>query len=473
MPDFLLNTGLVSFGLWLGVAGFLLALVRLRRRPGEPVLPGSLMSTAVLVLVALGTLSNVGISVFKAVVAPRDILQDIVSAREFLAGRSLYPERMNELMREELANEPDLSAVLPWPEPIRERLAGRRNTVSDEHWVQAHPPLATLLVAPLVALGGTLLTQAIVFLVSAGALGLSLWIIARRLGGELTARQRLLLVLIAFAAEPVVACLRLGQSGLLLLLLIVIAWDALHRRRWAVAGIAIGIATCIKIFPGLLLLYLLCRHRRAFLVAVMTVAALWGLVALVAGPECISEYAETARTVVDEYEAFPGNLSLLGLLSRPVASDLVARAIVRIVFYLLAGAVLILTAFQVWRPTAIVPAEGEALDREYSLCVALMPLLSPIAWDHYLVVLLLPLSILGRQALARDASWQATLGYFAILLLLLVPETTFTWPTSDLEGGARLAANFLVLPLRTCALIALCFWLARPPRLSTAPHRIP
>ena len=38
-------------------------------------------------------------------------------------------------------------------------------------------------------------------------------------------------------------------------------------------------------------------------------------------------------------------------------------------------------------------SQGDAsalLDLEYSLFIALIPLLSPIAWDHYLVFLLLP-----------------------------------------------------------------------------------
>ena len=91
-----------------------------------------------------------------------------------------------------------------------------------------------------------------------------------------------------------------------------------------------------------------------------------------------------------------------------------------------------------------------------------MPLLSPIAWDHYLVILLLPLSVLGRRCLTLEAPWSSLLGYLLLVLVLSVPDTTFTWPSSLIAAPAlRIATNLFFLPLRTYALFALCAWLGR------------
>src|SRR5436190_5796584 len=273
MTDLLRNSGLLSASLWVGAVAFLSVLVawwRGRKGNGARVPPFS--SLPFLAFIGVCACANLGLNLLKGYVAPRDVLQDVVSAREFLAGRSLYPERMNELMRKELPPEPWLPAFVP--ESLRQKFVERRKEVFEEHWVQAHPPLMTLLVTPFVLLGGFLATQAALVLLSLAAVGLSVWLVVRGLELDLSGRQVFVFLMAVLVADPVTDAFRLGQSGLILGALMIAGWYALRRDRPVLAGMAIGLAASIKMFPGLLMVYLLCRHRKALLSGVVAVAAL-------------------------------------------------------------------------------------------------------------------------------------------------------------------------------------------------------
>jgi Glycosyltransferase family 87 len=76
----------------------------------------------------------------------------------------------------------------------------------------------------------------------------------------LAGRGRWLLVAAAFAFPPVVGELVLGNVHLVLLGLLTIAWLGIRRgdgRGEWVAGVAVGVAAIIKVFPGVLLLWFL------------------------------------------------------------------------------------------------------------------------------------------------------------------------------------------------------------------------
>jgi uncharacterized membrane protein (UPF0136 family) len=463
MLRLLLNSGLYSVALWAALCTFVVVLaswLRCRTAPeGHGLLvPGLFSSSVFLVFLALGAFFNLGYGLYRAYVAPRDILQDIVSAQECLAGRSLYPDHMNELFQMALEREGDRPSPFWWSDSFRAREEEARQENLREHWVQAHPPFSTLVFVPLVAALGVLGAQSAFTLLSLMCLLGSLFLVVRGLGLHLQWRHLGCLILFALGVEPVVTVFRGGQTGLALGFLLIVGWYQL-RRGWPVlAGICVALASGLKMFPGLLFLYLLIRHRRAFASALVTLAALLLFTGLVTGWDTFAEYASTAREVTEEYQVYPSNLSLLGLVSRLLGPEALGKA--RVVFFILGG--LIGTGL-VWllsrRPR---PAESdpESLDLEYSLFISLMPLLSPISWDHYLSVLILPLVVLGRRALTPSASWGAALGFLGMVVVLSIPDTSFTWPFSDLEGNARFVVSLVVLPLRTYALLALCSWLA-------------
>jgi hypothetical protein len=474
MFKLLMHSGLMNATLWVGVLACLAVLVSSLRTPagprhGTPV-PRFLTSSLFLVLLLGGTFLNLGYGLYRAYSSPRDLMQDIVSAQEFLAGRSLYPDRMNKMIQHSLEQEPPRQSLFWWSPSLRAQEDEAREKTYTEHWVQAHPPLLTMFVALLVAPGGVLGAQAAFLVLSLAALVFSLYLIGRGLELHFSRRAWLLIMLLLLGAEPIVNTLRCGQSGLLLGLLIVVGWYALRHGRPVLAGVAIALAAALKMYPGLLLVYLLVRHRRAFVAAMATLVVVVVLIGTLTGWETFAEYAATTHEVVNEYEAFPNNLSLLGLSARTLGTPGKPGGKEQVFFFAL---VAVVVAAATWLVLSRTPRQenGTGLDEEFSLFVALMPLLSPIGWDHFLDILLLPMAVVGKRALTPVAPWPATLGFFAIATLLCIPDTSFSWALTGVEGRTlRLLVTLLIQPVRTYALIALGLWLgALVVRAHTAP----
>src|SRR5438105_1299712 len=83
------------------------------------------------------------------------ITQHITSAQEFLRGRSLYPSNMEDLMRADFEEEPPPLSLGRWSPALAERERQEREDILQSDWKQAHPPLMSLAVAPLVATVGS------------------------------------------------------------------------------------------------------------------------------------------------------------------------------------------------------------------------------------------------------------------------------------------------------------------------------
>jgi hypothetical protein len=66
------------------------------------------------------------------------------------------------------------------------------------------------------------------------------------------------------------------------------------------------------------------------------------------------------------------------------------------------------------------PQSVSLLDAESSMVTVLMLLLSPIVWDHYLVLLILPLFLLGERSLCSDPSWLGMFCLFGVILVLSI-----------------------------------------------------
>lgn len=323
---FVLNSGILSVTAWASLFACLaVAIAWWRQRPtGKrvgPALPPLLGSNAFLIVFGVCSAFGFSFGLYKSYTNPRDLMQDIVSAQEFLAGRSLYPERMNELMREALAAEPARPSPVWFSGSLRSREADSREETFREHWVQAHPPLSTLLVTPFVATTGVLGTQMAILLLSLAALVLTGRLISRGLELRLSRRHLLLIALACLGAEPLIVALRSGQLSLLIGVLLTVAWYSLRRGRPVLAGVAIALATGLKLFAGLLLVYLLLRHRRAFASAVASLVLLFALTVLLTGWQSQGEFVATSREVVAEYQGYVGNVSLLSLLARTAGPE--------------------------------------------------------------------------------------------------------------------------------------------------------
>jgi alpha-1,2-mannosyltransferase len=170
-----------------------------------------------------------------------------------------------------------------------------------------YPPFAAVVLLPL-AVAPWVLAWSVLLALSTAALGLTFYVVARRLwpsggrGGALSvASIALPLALLvqpgkaidfsrpapripAFALEPVMQTIEFGQVNLLLMAMVAV--DVLVvRPRWP-RGVLIGIAAAIKLTPAAFVLYfLLRRDYRSAAIAAVTTALVTGLAFLIApGP---------------------------------------------------------------------------------------------------------------------------------------------------------------------------------------------
>lgn len=469
MIDLLYSSGAVNTTFWAALATFLVALMA-RLRPGpdpaavdDPAGPVRALARSPLFIafLGLGTLVNVGYGVYKGYVVPRDFMQDVISAQEFLRGRSLYPENMTELFVAEMESNPPRSSI--WPEGSARRLqeAGARSDAASSPWTQAHPPLMTLFFTPFVRALGVSGAYFAVGLISLAALWLSLVLIAH--GLDLKPGWACAAIVLAILGwDPIIDVFRAGQLGLVLSCLLVLGWYCL-RRGWPVpAGVAVGAATCLKLYPGLLLFYLLIRHRRAFASALVTIALLTLLPVALCGSQCFSEFYVTARFVADHYVTYTANISLQGLLLRFLGGGRHHLALAQQVFAVLGVAIAAAVTWIVRHGDDLRTDRARVLDLEYSLFALLIPLLTPTSWGHYMVMLLLPIFVLGRRALGYAPGRSAALWYLGILAILAIPGATYNFTLARYSGVvSRYWCDLLVMAPPTCAMSALGLWLAQ------------
>jgi hypothetical protein len=201
-------------------------------------------------------------------------------------------------------------------------------------------------------------------------------------------RTRWLIVLLAGLSWPFVYGLKLGQVGPLLLLAFAVGWRALDRPR--VLGLAGAAGAAIKIQPGIVLAWALATRRwAAAATGVAGLAVLAVVVTAVTGIGAWSDFLALIGRVNDPittpHNFTPGAVAYQLGLSRDAAAAL------QWVVTALVVAAIAWAAFR--RPST----------PSYLAVVVASQLLSPVLWDHYAMLLLVPVAWL----LDRGHRWAA------------------------------------------------------------------
>jgi hypothetical protein len=392
-------------------------------------------------------------ALYMGYVAPLDVMQDIVSAQQLARGASAYP----------LTEMPTLTVAALRAEPARFSLGSLIPVLKrKEQWethgflpLQAHPPHQILLTMALWRAFGLHGAALAVNILSIAALAMTILLLSR--GGVVGASASFAVFCGAAALgwEPVLALFRQGQSGLLIGVLVVLAWWLLRAGNSAGAGMLIGAAACLKVYPGLLLLYLLLRHRRAFVSAVMTMLVLTLLPVPWFGWRLYAEYIHTAGRVTALYGGNPLNLSLLGLLRKNGMTVSTPAAALIGLCLALAASLLVLRGRL---------PEPKRLDREYAMFCGLMLLLSPIVWQHYLVLLFLPLCVLGSYVF-DSTGWRSMFLFSVLLVVLSIPADSLIFPFATFKRASLVNVRSVsVLSLALCALVGWVAYIQRTVR---------
>ncbi|MFD2764615.1 glycosyltransferase 87 family protein [Micromonospora eburnea] len=260
-----------------------------------------------------------------------------------------------------------------------------------------YPPFAALLMLPMAYLSWhAAITVSVVATVLAGTVVIW-WLvdpIARRCGWT---RWFALAVALCLAAayEPMRETVNFGQVNMLLLVLV--AADLLRLlpagSRWA--GVGIGLATAIKLTPGIFIVHLLVTGRWRAAFTAMGAAAGATLLAGALFPDSSREFWTSALWNTDRVGelAFISNQSLRGAVARldPAHPSTGAWLVL----------VLATLAVWVWRSRAAAAAGDQTAG--LALTGVTMCLVSPVTWVHHLVWLLPALILLVGHGLAAPA----------------------------------------------------------------------
>ncbi|MEU8422162.1 glycosyltransferase 87 family protein [Micromonospora sp. NPDC048835] len=202
-------------------------------------------------------------------------------------------------------------------------------------------------------------------------------------------------VLLVLAVESIRETITFGQINMLLVVLILadLLFAVPQARRWA--GVGVGLATALKLFPGIFIVYLLATRRwRAAAVASATAAAATLLAAAIAPSDSWRFWTHELWTTERVGRTdIVGNQSLFGLLSRFTEPEKPGRLLWLLV-------VAVVAAFGLWRATRAARA-GDPLTG-LTLTGLVGALASPITWTHHIYWFIPAVVLLVDAALSAD-----------------------------------------------------------------------
>jgi Glycosyltransferase family 87 len=365
-----------------------------------------------------------------------DFFQDWASARNVLDGRPAY-----------LPMSDAVSRYVPTAE-------GSRPPIAIVPW-NFHPPTSVLAVLPL-ALFDYPTAGTIWNVLGLIALSASLGLIFRELDFPVPAWSILPIATLGLLCGPIRGQVAQGQWNAALLLLLTLAWVADRRGRNLSAGLWVSAAASLKLFPIFFLLYFVSRRRWRTVIGGTLWMVTFGLITVaILGVDAYRDYLYRVLPTPSEFRSSWVNASLLAFWTKnfvagashcglyvapPIRAPLLARAGIVLSY----ASVLGTTIFYVNKSRSTSSKNLMYRDLCYSLAILTMLLLYPICWDHYLLLLALPLSLiwtgLGRSGLQRIA--------FLVLVAAVWVGSVELWRVGgvDLQAGWP---DFQIVPPRT------------------------
>lgn len=271
-----------------------------------------------------------------------------------------------------------------------------------------NPPALLLLTSPLALLeidDAFMVWSAVQFLSLLAMIIFSI----RALGILMTKRELLIITLASLAVYPVTYHFELGQTQLLIGALIAIALKLMLsdlKAERIMGALLIGFATSIKLFTWPLLVLVAIELGTVGLIASVAALILPNLLASVlVGPELITDFISEALPYVSKTVLiFAGSSSLIGTIIHSlsiISADTyqITEQTVRLLNILSASFLFILSV-------VIARLKRDLLSKA-SMLIALLLILSPTTWSHYLVLTIIPFMTLIKlfRERATNSFW--------------------------------------------------------------------
>ena len=299
-----------------------------------------------------------------------DFLAYHQAATRLLAGLPLYDPALKSL---HASSAGDVGAVVPF----------------------LYPPPFALAITPLATLSAA--AASVVWLgLSLIALVGGIWLL------PVTGQVRWLTLLLAGLSWPVAYSLKLGQVGPFLLLLFAIGWRWIDRPAVGVSG---AIGAMVKIQPGLILVWAIVTRRRMAALAGAASIAIGAVISIVAagGVADWRDYFTLLRGLPDPITT-PGNMSPGAVVYQTLNVPIGLATAVQTASSVAALTLVLVSALR-----------GTAAS-SYLAAVIASQLATPVLWDHYAMLLLLPVAWL----LNRSHVWAAAIPLATCLFVLFV-----------------------------------------------------
>ena len=186
-------------------------------------------------------------------------------------------------------------------------------------------------------------------------------------------------ILLAGWSFPFVYAVKLGQVGPILFCLFALGWRWIDRQ--IPFGVVGALGAAIKLQPGLVLIWALLTLRiRAVIAGAVVLIALAVVTTVLAGPTAWTDFLSLIRAVSDPIRT-PHNFTP-GAIAFASGSSAEVAGLIQLLNTV--GVIVLLLMSVRW-------ATDEA---SYMIAVIASQLVSPIVWDHYAMLLLLPVAYL-------------------------------------------------------------------------------
>jgi Glycosyltransferase family 87 len=307
----------------------------------------------------------------------------------------------------------------------------------------AHPPTSVLLALPLARLNYS--DAVLVWNIITVVAFLAAMIIVVR---ELSVPPRYLLPILAILAfcHPIYGNIYQSQLTLPLLFLVTAIW-ALERSNWLrAAGLLLGIAAAIKLFPAYLAVYYIARRRwQTVLAAVLSFLALTLVTAFLLGADTYYDYISVVLPNQTKFRSFTYNLSIAGFWHKlfdpvadtgPVEPLCFNPTLARWGTLVSSLAVSAIVAVQ-----AYLARTAAQRDLAFSAAITAMLLVSPVTWDFSLPLLLVPIATITQRAWIERAHCVIA-ALLTTLIIDWIPQNLLTQLCQESPSESMLSWTF-------------------------------
>ena len=363
----------------------------------------------------------------------RDFFRQWISARNYMADQSIYLELSKGV---KLHGDEQYGMLIPY---------------------NGNPPAAVLLALPF---GYLDFDRAFIAwnIFSLGCLAVSIMLVFRDPTCGFSVWILLPVVAFLLLGRPLAEQVQMGQLSLLVLALLSGAWSAQRKSFTLLSGALIGLATAIKLFPGLLLVFFFLRRDwKAVAAGIGTFVAINGLCVVAFGTDCFLTYVSDIVPHMGQYYDGWMNVSLKGFWTKLFDArsghviPLWQNAALSWFGYAISCCIVMLTL--AW--SGLSAKSQRCQDLTYGNFIIAMVLLSPVAWDHYYLLLLIPLGLFWN--FARDSTPARIFLVLAIIVLGVI-KPQWIWDATipgdgELAFGSGLQRS-IAEPLHTLTVIS-------------------